>query len=158
MTVGDLDAREVAEGGLAGIGEAARAAGVSTRGLRYYEELGLVRPASHSPGGHRLYGPAEIARVARIRELQDLMGFNLGEIADVIGNEDRLDSLREAYRRDDDPGRRLAIATAGTTVLAELEAKVAAKLARLAEFGREIAERKARVEAAVAELASNRTR
>jgi len=153
VTAGDVDTCQVLEAGLAGIGEAARAAGVSTRGLRYYEELRLVRPAAHSPGGHRLYGPTEIARVVRIRELQDLMGFNLGEIADVLSNEDCLDSLREAYRRDDDPGRRLAIATEGTLLLADLEAKVAAKQARLAEFGREIAERRARVEAAVAGFA-----
>ena len=59
------------------IGEIADAAGVSTRTLRYYEELGLVSPSGHSPGGARRYSDADLARVLRIRELQDLVGFNL---------------------------------------------------------------------------------
>lgn len=138
------------EGRLHSIGEAARLAGVSVRALRYYDEMGLVRPAAHSPGGHRQYGRAELARVARIRELQDLMGFNLAEIGDLLGSEDRLDSLREAFHRDDDPQRRSGIATEALKVLGELEGRVAAKRERLDEFSRSIGERRARVEAILA--------
>lgn len=130
------------------IGEAARRAGVSTRALRYYEEMGLVRPATHSVGGHRQYGDDELARVRRIRELQDLMGFNLSEIAEVVAHEDRLDSLREQYHRDDDPDRRMRIADEAVAVMADLDRQVAAKQRRLTQFRREIAERRARAEAA----------
>lgn len=132
---------------LHGIGEAARMTGTSVRALRYYQEMGLVRPAALSPGGHRLYGEGELARVRRIRELQDLMGFNLAEIGELLGSEDRLDSLREAYHRDEDPGRRQGIATEAMRVIEELDARVAAKQARLEEFRTAIAERRARVEA-----------
>lgn len=134
-------------GRLHSIGEAARRAGVSVRALRYYDEMGLVRPAGHSPGGHRLYGAAELARVARIRELQDLMGFNLAEIGELLRSEDRLDSLREAFHRDEDPQRRLGIASEALSVLGELEGRIAAKRQRLDEFSRSIGERRARVEA-----------
>ena len=119
---------------LHGIGEAARLTGTSVRALRYYQEMGLVRPAALSPGGHRLYGEPELARVLRIRELQDLMGFNLAEIGELLGSEDRLDSLREAYHRDEDPERRLRIATEARTVLEELDARVEAKQRRLEDF------------------------
>ena len=150
---GETAAGETAAGAepLLSIGEAARLAGVSVRALRYYQEMGLVRPAGHSPGGHRLYGEQQLARVARVRELQDLMGFNLAEIGDLLRSEDHLDSLREEFHRDGDPARRTAIAREALGVLEELEGRVAAKQQRLAAFRRAIGERRDRVEARLAE-------
>jgi hypothetical protein len=37
------------------IGEAAARVGVSSRTLRYYEELGLLTPSGRTPGGARRY-------------------------------------------------------------------------------------------------------
>jgi len=37
------------------IGEAAERAGVTTRTIRYYEELGLLGRAGRTKGAHRLY-------------------------------------------------------------------------------------------------------
>src|SRR5437773_5312667 len=79
------------------IGEVAEAAGVSTRTLRYYEELGLLSPSGHSPGGARRYSDADLARVLRIRELQQLVGFNLDEIKTIVAADARLDELRTEY-------------------------------------------------------------
>jgi len=134
------------------IGDAAKATGVSTRALRYYEEMGLVRPAAHSPGGHRLYAPAQCARVRRIRQLQDLMGFNLAEISEILANEDRLDSLRDEFHRHEDPAHRLRIAEEALTVMSDLDARVEAKQKRLAEFRQAISERRRRAEVVAAEL------
>ena len=50
------------------IGELANATGVSTRSVRYYEELGLVRSA-RTPGGWRDFEPAMIERVVLIQHL-----------------------------------------------------------------------------------------
>jgi len=136
------------------IGDAAREAGVSTRALRYYEEMSLLRPAAYSAGGHRLYGPAELTRVARIRELQDLMGFNLAEIAGVLANEDRLDSLRDAFHRVEDGAERHRILEEALAVLDALDEQVTVKQRRLAQFRRQIAARRARAEAAGAEMAT----
>jgi DNA-binding transcriptional MerR regulator len=86
------------------IGEAALATGVSERTLRYYEELGLLAPAGHSPGGTRRYGEIQLARVRRIRELQELLGLNLDEIKSILSGEDRFDALRSAWERSEDPG------------------------------------------------------
>ena len=66
------------------IGEVAKLAGVTTRALRYWEELGLLRPASRTDGGERLYTPADLRRVTRIRDLQELLGFSLEEVKAVL--------------------------------------------------------------------------
>ena len=83
---------------LLGIGAAAAKAGCSERALRYYQQLGLIEPSCTTPGGLRRYSAENLARVARIRELQDLLGLNLDEIAIVLRNEDRMAQIRRAYR------------------------------------------------------------
>ena len=45
----------------------------------------------------RRYSDDDLARVARIRELQTLLGLNLDEIAIVLRNEDRMAEIRLAY-------------------------------------------------------------
>lgn len=85
-------------GRLFGIGAAAAQAGVSERALRYYQQLGLITPSGLTPGGMRRYSDEDLARVARIKELQSLLGLNLDEIAVVLRNEDRLAEIRMAYR------------------------------------------------------------
>ena len=95
---------------LLGIGAAAERAGVSERALRYYQQLGLLVPACTTPGGLRRYSEDDLARVARIRELQALLGLNLDEIAVVLRNEDRLAEIRLSYhdeRTSDGERRRL---------------------------------------------------
>jgi DNA-binding transcriptional MerR regulator len=99
-----------AAGELLGIGAAAARAGVSERALRYYQQLGLLIPACTTPGGLRRYSGEDLARVARIRELQTLLGLNLDEIAVVLRNEDRLAEIRLSYhdeRTSDEDRRRL---------------------------------------------------
>jgi DNA-binding transcriptional MerR regulator len=82
---------------LLSIGAAASFLGVSERALRYYQQLGLITPCGRTAGGMRRYSGADLDRVARIRELQTLLGLNLDEIAVVLRNDDRLAEIREAY-------------------------------------------------------------
>jgi MerR family transcriptional regulator, repressor of the yfmOP operon len=70
------------------IGEVAKQTGVTTRTLRYWEELGILHPASRSDGGERLYAAADVRRVTRIRDLQELLGFSLDEVKAVLGTGD----------------------------------------------------------------------
>ena len=62
------------------------------------------------PGrGERLYSPTDMARVTRIRDLQELLGFSLAEVRVVLDTEDIdvLDRLRSEYRWGDaSPERR----------------------------------------------------
>jgi MerR family transcriptional regulator, repressor of the yfmOP operon len=82
---------------LLGIGAAAERAGVSQRALRYYQQIGLLTPCSCTPGGLRRYSGEDLARVARIRQLQELLGLNLDEIARVLRDEDRMAEIKRAY-------------------------------------------------------------
>ncbi len=85
---------------LFGIGAAAERAGVSQRALRYYQQLGLITPQGRTPGGLRRYSQEDLARVARIRQLQTLLGLNLDEIALVLRSEDRMAEIRLAYHAE----------------------------------------------------------
>src|SRR2546423_4451556 len=88
------------------IGQAATATAVTPRTLRYYEELGLLRPSGHSVRGARRYAEGDLARIARIRELQQLMGFNLEEIGQILSAEDSLERIRGEYRSRKPTSRR----------------------------------------------------
>jgi len=82
------------------IGEVAKLTDLTTRTLRYWEELGLVCPSSHRGHGERLYSAADMARVTRIRDLQQLLGFSLAEVRVVLDTEevDVLDRVRSEFR------------------------------------------------------------
>lgn len=64
------------------IGEIASKLGVSHRTIRYYEELGLIKPTRTS-GGFRKYADAEVDRLRTILMLKDL-GMSLDEIRTLI--------------------------------------------------------------------------
>jgi len=51
--------------GLLKIGEIAKLAGVTTSLVRYYTDIGLLRVASYTKGGYRLYDREETMRIIR---------------------------------------------------------------------------------------------
>ena len=65
--------------GLVSIGELAKAAGVSSRTIRYYEELGILPEPRRSPGGTRKYPREYRGYIDTALALKDL-GFRLEEI------------------------------------------------------------------------------
>jgi DNA-binding transcriptional MerR regulator len=126
---GPVDAGE-----LLGIGAAAARLGVSERALRYYQQLGLLRPAC-TPGGLRRYSPDDIARVTRIRELQDLLGLNLDEIAIVLSREDRMAQIRLTYHDErTSQAQRRQLIEESLSLQEGLRATVEAKRAALTDF------------------------
>ncbi len=66
------------------IGIIAQQAGVTTRTLRYYEQLGLISPSSVSSTRYRYYNDETLAILTRIRSLQHA-GLSLTEIKEIIG-------------------------------------------------------------------------
>lgn len=64
------------------IGELARKAGVSTRTIRYYEELGVLPAPRRGTGGTRRYDPGDVDLVSGIRVLVGL-GFRLSDVAQL---------------------------------------------------------------------------
>lgn len=71
------------------IGEVAERLGLSLRTVRYYEEVGLVRPVERSPGGFRLYDDDAIERLALIKQMKPLE-FSLEETREVLELRERL--------------------------------------------------------------------
>jgi DNA-binding transcriptional MerR regulator len=65
------------------IGQAAERSGFSSSALRYYEDIGLVVPASRTAAGYRLYDDAALARLAFIARAKHL-GCSLEEITDLV--------------------------------------------------------------------------
>lgn len=71
-------------------------AGISTRTLRYYDEIGILRPARINSSGYRIYGEAEVDKLQQILFYREL-GVSLERIRDIITSPsfDSVDALRE---------------------------------------------------------------
>jgi MerR family copper efflux transcriptional regulator len=65
------------------VGDLARQTGKSVRAIHLYEELGLLRPASRSSGGFRLFDGSALERVRWIDQLHGL-GFSLQEMRELL--------------------------------------------------------------------------
>ncbi|RAP74044.1 MerR family transcriptional regulator [Paenibacillus montanisoli] len=62
-----------------------RLAGVSTRTLRYYDEVGLLKPARMNSSGYRIYGQAEVDRLQQILFYREL-GVSLESINAIMND------------------------------------------------------------------------
>lgn len=69
------------------IGELARAAGVPTTTVRFYERQRLLVPDARSGSNYRLYGAASLDRLRFIRSAQ-AAGFTLGDIRSLLDFKD----------------------------------------------------------------------
>lgn len=74
------------------ISVAARMVGLHAQTLRYYERVGLIWP-SRSQGKQRLYSPAEVERLRRIKTLTDDLGVNLAGAEVALKLMDRIEEL-----------------------------------------------------------------
>ncbi len=76
-------------------GQFAKLAGVSVRTLRYYDQVGLLKPTAYSPAGHRLYTDQDLLQLQRILALK-FLGFPLAKIHDLLkaGPADPTESLQ----------------------------------------------------------------
>ena len=92
------------------IGELAERVGVTTRTIRYYEELGLLgRGSGREKGAHRQYGEADVARLAELIRLRDLLGLSLEELVELAEAEEARAALRDQWHEDPSPAERRRI-------------------------------------------------
>ncbi len=107
------------------IGEVAQRTGLSLRTIRYYEEVGLIRPSSRTQGGFRLYTEPDVARLNLVKRMKPL-GFSLEQARDLLGVLDALDAAEaDSGERDALVGRlatyRVAVQRRCTELRKELD-------------------------------------
>lgn len=77
--------------------EVARFAGVSSRTLRHYDDIGLLQPAYVGRNGYRYYDREQLHRLQEVLVLREL-GLPLDAVARVLdGTQDRAAVLREHH-------------------------------------------------------------
>ncbi|MFQ6792494.1 MAG: MerR family transcriptional regulator [Thomasclavelia sp.] len=74
-------------------GEFAKMAGVTLRTIRYYDKIGLLKPAKILKNGYRRYCNQDLITLQRILSLKEL-GFSLEEIYPLIQDNDQDSFLR----------------------------------------------------------------
>ena len=91
------------------IQDVAAETGLTSRAIRYYEEVGLLEPAARSGGAYRLYDASDLERLRTIKELRDDAGFSLAQIGQLLEDEAARERNRERFRATQDPQERRAI-------------------------------------------------
>jgi len=70
---------------------------VSVKALRYYDELGLLKPARVDEfTGYRYYAASQLTRLNRVLALKD-MGLSLEQIALLLDKEPTPDQIRGCF-------------------------------------------------------------
>ena len=81
------------------IAEVARMSGLTSRTLRHYDEIGLLRPARAAANGYRHYERPQLLRLQQILVLREL-GVGLPEIGRILDEQtDRVEALRGHHKR-----------------------------------------------------------
>jgi DNA-binding transcriptional MerR regulator len=134
------------------IHEVAAETGLTTRTVRYYEEIGLLAPAARSDGDYRLYDQSDLERIRFIRSLRDDAGFSLAQIGQLIEDDAARARNRERLRQTTDPIERRVFLLEAEERAARQVALLEAKAARLASMVEEAATRLRRIRGRIAEL------
>lgn len=65
------------------ISEAAEATGVSSKRIRYYEQIGLIKPAPRTDSGYRDYAASDIHTLIFVQRAREL-GFSIDETSTLL--------------------------------------------------------------------------
>jgi DNA-binding transcriptional MerR regulator len=126
--------------------------GLTTRAIRYYEEMGLLTPAARSGGSHRLYDESDVERLRAIQALRDDAGFSVHDIARLLEDSDHLARSRAAYATADSLADRLRIATEGLARVDRQIGLLSGKIERLRTMIEDATARRARIGELIAQL------
>ena len=87
------------------IGDVAEATGLTPRAIRYYEEVGLLKPAAHVSGANRRYDDEDLERLRLIKRLREVVGLSLAEVHTFLEIETERRALSREYHATRDPAR-----------------------------------------------------
>lgn len=126
-----------------GIRELSQLAGVSARTLRYYDQIGLLKPLYISDSGYRHYGEKEVERLQQILFYRE-RGLKLLQIKEMLCNPhfDAMAALQEhleALRERQEHTQRLIAAVQKTIALMKGEL-IMNDMERFAAFKKELVE------------------
>lgn len=121
--------------------EAARRTGLTPRAIRYYEEVGLLRPSGRTSGGFRLFTDSDLAQLRRINELQTLLGFSLAEIKQLLQVEAMRAEVKDAYVKTTDAAARRALLDRAIALVESQVRIIDERMARLGSLREEYLER-----------------
>lgn len=134
------------------INEVAAETGMTTRTIRYYEEVGLLEPAARSDGDYRLYDASDLDRLQFIRSLRDDAGFSLAQIGQLLEDEAARERNRERLRQTNDPAERRIYLTDAQARVERQIGLLEAKSARLTSMIEEAQTRLARIRGHLTDL------
>jgi DNA-binding transcriptional MerR regulator len=112
--------------------------------------------AGVSSGGARRYSEDDLARIVQIRELQGLLGLDLGEIRDILQGEDALAGLRREYHTGPEATRRREILVEASAINQKLRAVVSSRQELLSAMLAALHDKAARYAELLTELDSDR--
>jgi DNA-binding transcriptional MerR regulator len=121
------------------IGEVAARVGVTTRTIRYYEELGLLgAAAARTKGTHRLYTDGDVVRLQELMRLRDLLGLSLEALVALAEAEEARAALRDRWADSDTDAQRQAVLDAAIPLVERQLELVRARQETLDRFADEL--------------------
>ena len=120
------------------IGEVAQRVGVTTRTIRYYEELGLLGSGGREKGAHRTYAESDVAHLQELIRLRDLLGLTLEELVELAEAEEARAALRGRWEEDPSDEERLRIVEEAIPHVERQLALVRSRQQTLADFAWEL--------------------
>jgi DNA-binding transcriptional MerR regulator len=135
------------------IGEVAEATGVTTRTIRYYEEIGLLTSTeARAEGKHRLYSETDVERVREVIRLRDLLGLSLDELRRLVEAESARAAIRREWRETQDPETRRRLLEASLNHIADQLQLVRTRPTEHARLDEELVAKRKRVRQLLSEL------
>ena len=135
------------------IGEVAEDVGITQRTIRYYEELGLLgADRARLKGSHRLFTDADIARLRELVRLRNLLGLSLEELTQLAEAAQVSQYLRLRWEASTQDAERAEIIEAAIPNVERQLELVHARQASLAEFEAELTDKLARMHERLAAL------
>lgn len=123
---------KIKNGDVVQIGELAESLGITTRTIRYYEEIGLMSPPDRLEGGMRVYAKDDVRRLKFILKLKEL-GITLKEMQELA-------DIYKYYKNPDKMMPRLL------TILDKHINHIDEKISNLSSLRKDIAQYRSRIQ------------
>jgi DNA-binding transcriptional MerR regulator len=134
------------------IQEVAAEVALTPRSIRYYEEIGLLKPAARSEGAYRLYDADDVARLRFIKGLRDDAGFSLAEIGQLLEDETARARIGARFRETRDPAERRQLLFDGIGRIDRQVETLRRKIDRIESMIQTAADRRRHLEGHIAEI------